>query len=189
MKLMLPRIMALLAYSFLLTRIDAAPTPAPTPAQVAIAPPLPANEVALQDKLNASLSPAARDWVAGEAIKAAGDDKMTEGRIRADIQTRFTGQSLMEQDKNILLFIVLGETAKTMADNLSTMVDGFRKKAVKPDDPAAAPAGGATKITLSPADTTLLQTAIQRRTQFMATMSIVMKKISNTQETVVGNLQ
>lgn len=158
------------------------PTPGPTPAP--IAPPIPPQQLALHDQLLATLSAAARDWVPNEAAKARKNEHTTEGNIRADIQTRFTGQGLTDADKNILLFIVLTEIARDMGNDLQQTFQDLVKKHA----PQASTSNGNTNITLSAEETAPLQAAMQKRTDVMTAMTAVMKKISGAQGVAVGNL-
>ena len=189
MKTLFRLITVALACALFLGLAQAAP-PAATPTPTPIAPPVPPDLAALHDKLAATLSPAANAWIADEAAKAAKNTKTTESNIRADIQTRFTGQSLEGKDLNILLFVVLGDTTKVMSDDLNTMVGDLQKQAAQKQatDPVPGKAG-TTSISLSPEDTLLLQTAIERRTKFIETMATVKKKLTDTQSYVVGNLK
>ena len=191
MKIIFHGIMVVIACSVFIGRMEAASRPSPTSTPTPLAPPIPPEMVALHDQLAAILSQAARAWVAEEADKACKNTKITEANIRADIQTRFTGQSLTDQDKNILQFVVLTEAAQKMADDLGNMINDLKKKHAQDQTPPASPTGpdATTTINLSPEESILLQTAVQRRTQFISTMSNVKKKISSTQSAVVGKLQ
>jgi hypothetical protein len=186
MKTAIPGMMVALACSLFIGRMEAG-TPSPTPTPIPIAPPIPAPQLALHDQLAGTLSQAARTWVAEEAAKAATDAKITESNIRADVQTRFTGQSMAEADKNILLFIVLTDATKKMGDDLvQKFVDLLKKP--KPATASAQDNPPGT-ITLPPEEWLPLQAAMQRRAQFMTTMTGLMKKISDVQGSVVGKLQ
>lgn len=165
--------------------VEGAKTPTPGPTPTPVAPPIPPPQLALHDQLLATLSAPARAWVPDEAAKARKNARTTEGNIRADIQTRFTGQGLTETDKNILLFIVLTEAARDMGDDLQQVFQDLIKKHA----PQAATSNGGTNITLSPEEMAPLQAAVQRRTDFMTEMTTVMKKISGAQGVVVGNLR
>ena len=165
-------------------RIEAAKTPTPGPTPTPIAPPIPPPQLALHDQLLATLSAAARDWVPDEAAKARKNARTTEGNIRADIQTRFTGQGLTDTDKNILLFIVLTEAARDMGNDLQQMFLDLAKKHAS----EATSTNGNTNITLPPEEMATLQAALQRRTDFMTAMTAVMKKISGAQGEAVRSL-
>ncbi len=186
MKIAFPGIMVALACLVFIGRMEAAKSPSPSATPTPIAPPIPAPQLALHDQLLPALSAVARAWVTDEAEKARKKTTVTEAIIRADIQTRFTGQSLTDADKNIMLYIVLTEAARDMGDDLSNLFNELLKKhtAGQTPDPS-----GHTSISLTPDETTQLQAAMQRRTEFMTAMSNVMKKINGAQGVVVGNLK
>lgn len=189
MKIVFSALLVALAFLVFAPAMEAAKTPPPTPTPAAITPPVPAPEVALYNQLEATLSQPARAWVTDEAAKAAKNMKTTEGNIRADIQTRFTGQSLTEADKNILLFVVLTETVGDIAVDLGDMVNDFKKNHAQDKNTPAPGGNGSFNITLTPDETMHLQTAMQKRAEFMTALSNVMKKVSGTQGVVVGKLQ
>lgn len=188
MKTVLSGVMIVLACLAFSGRAHAAKTPSPTPAPTQIAPPIPGPQRALHDQLALTLSQVARGWTADEAAKAAKNPRTAEGNIRADIQTRFTGQSLTDADKNILLFVVLTEVVDHMGNDLSDLVNDLKTKHTQGQASNSNP-GGNTTISLTPEETTQLQTAIQRRNDFMNIMTTLMKKLAGVQGGVVGNLQ
>ena len=188
MKTVFSGIIILLACMALAGRVAAkTPSPSPTPAPTQITPGIPPEQRALHDQLALTLSQVARGWAADEAAKVAKNAKTTEGNIRADIQTRFTGQSITDADKNILLFIVLTEAVDHMANDLSNLVNDLKTKHTQGQ--ASSNQGGNTTISLTPEETMQLQTAVQRRNDFMNAMTTLMKKLAGVQGGVVGSLQ
>ena len=189
MKIVFPAFVIILAFSIFMPAIEAAKSPSPSPAPTQVAPPIPPPQLALSNQLAATLSQPARAWVDDEAAKVVKNAKVTEGNIRADIQTRFTGQSLTDADKNILLFIVLTEAAGKMANDLNDMFAAMVKQHSHDEAPPTPGENGNTTINATPGEMMLLQTAVQRRTELMTIMSNLIKKVSGTQGVVLGNLQ
>src|SRR5438105_4261031 len=80
--------------------------------------PLPEGAQALKVHLTGKLQPSVRSWVTQEAHKIAAQPQATEATVRADVQTRFAGQSLETADIDALLYLVMMETAEAMDKDL-----------------------------------------------------------------------
>jgi hypothetical protein len=87
---------------------------------------IPAQATAVHAKLASALKPAVREWVSQEAKKVSKDSKASEAGIKADIQTRFAGQSLAGADVEALVFVVLMEASQDAENDLKTIMDGVK---------------------------------------------------------------
>jgi hypothetical protein len=87
---------------------------------------IPEQAKAIHVRLIAALKPAVREWVSQEAKKVSKDPKTSEAAIKADIQSRFAGQSLAGADVEALAFIVLMEASQDAQNDLKSIMDGVK---------------------------------------------------------------
>jgi len=73
-----------------------------------------AEAITLQEKLSGKLSRAARTWVILEGNSIGKDRDATENTVRADVQSRFAGQSMTPVDVDTVTFMVIIEAARQM---------------------------------------------------------------------------
>lgn len=70
--------------------------------------------IALREKLTGKLSPAARTWVILEGNSIGKDKDATENTVRADVLSRFAGQSMTPLDVDMITLVVMVEAARQM---------------------------------------------------------------------------
>jgi hypothetical protein len=83
---------------------------------------IPEQAKVIDARLAAALKPTVREWIAQEAMKVHQDTKSGEAAVRADIQKRFSGQSLSSADIEALVFLVLMETSKSAQEDLKAQM-------------------------------------------------------------------
>lgn len=150
--------------------------------------PLPADMTALHDRLAPLPSAPAREWITQEVTKAVQTPRITEANIRADIQTRFTGQGLSNIDMNIMEFVVVTEVANGLMDDITTQITDIQKKNAPKNPPPPSPDGNV-NITLTGEQAQALGAVVQRRAKFIETLGVLLKKIGNSQGDAIKTLK
>ena len=81
-------------------------------------PQIPQQAKIVQARLIPALKPAVREWISQEAKKVSRSSVVNEAAVKADIQTRFAGQSLVGGDIETLTLLVMMETAQDAEKDL-----------------------------------------------------------------------
>jgi len=130
---------------------------------------IPEDAMTLYTKLADKVTPGIHTWTILEGDSISRNPDATEITIRADLQSRFSGQPLSAADVDTLTFMVLLEAVQHMDTLMKTERD-------EPGD-------------LQDVQTQRLQVAFQRRGEFVETVSRLAKKISDAQIAAVQDLK
>jgi hypothetical protein len=175
--------------------------------QFAIAAEMPPEAVRLHGALMPKVQPPVRSWIGQEArrvVMAGSQTAPDVAAIRAQVRSRFAGQRLGEMDIEALVVLVMMEAAATEQQEIRDMLAEMKKvnaekerrraflaetrkeqQAVKDDLKAKYDS----QNELSQMQSMRLQMLMDRRAKVVEMLSNLMKKISSTQETLVGNLK
>lgn len=198
-------------------------------------PQIPQQAKVVQTRLVPNLKPAVREWISEEAKKVSRSSVVNEAAVKADIQTRFAGQSLAGGDIEALTLLVMTEAAqdaekdlkaamaemkatnekkaaqREAANKLKREESGIKATArqeytrpattnlqvrpglVKPQSVDQAVDSTKAKLDskseLGETESLRLQMSMDRLAKLEATLSNLLKKISETQSNIVNNLK
>jgi hypothetical protein len=159
---------------------------------------IPADASALQQKLVRQLSPAIREWVRRQADQMRARSATGEAVVRGAVTERFRDQSPSATDVDALVFLVVFEVAedadKEAREELKQMEEERHRQQRVRDQAAGIPKGGLrpredTISTMDQMSNLRLQMAVDRRSQAITTLSNLLKKFADSQQTITQNLK
>ncbi len=165
--------------------------------------PVPNDERALSEKLLQRLTPINRAKVHALSIRVGSESKTQSGDLEAmvSLAVRDEFPDLHETDSEALAFLVLMGVTQDLDRDLSMIGEVKTSRHAKNRlgnseiltttkmRPHVDPTGPASMNEMSEMTSLRLQMAMDRRSKLVSTLSNVMKKISETQDTLVQNLK
>ncbi|MEI8291579.1 MAG: hypothetical protein WCH99_19090 [Verrucomicrobiota bacterium] len=97
-------------------------------------PQIPQQAKVVHARLIPALKPAVREWISQEAKKTSRSSVLSEAAVKADIQTRFAGQSLAGGDIEALILLVMTEAAQDAEKDLEAAMAEMKAANEKKSD-------------------------------------------------------
>jgi hypothetical protein len=193
--------------AFLICALASALTALCGPPQFAIAADMPPDAIRLHGALMQKVQPPVRSWIGQEGkrlVMAGPKTAPDQAAVRAQVHSRFAGQRLGEMDIDALVTMVMMEAAAAAEQEMKYIAARIKKGNAEKEKihammaearerkPRAAKELQAKYDSLnemSQTESIRLQMLMDRRAKLMEMISNLMKKISDTQSTLVGNLK
>lgn len=157
------------------------PAPAPRPAPPRVAPEklgvLPPDADRRFAALKAKVSPGAWSWIEKQARVEAGRPKPDPAALKGEIAKRF-GSGLPPAEVDAVTFLVLAQASRDLESEMRNVL-AHAQPTSQPQEPSKD--GNESSLRL--------QMAMDRRSKLIETLSNVLKKIGDTDSSIVGNLK